>query len=98
MKHRCIIPSALLLILTATLSAQDPFRFPEGSYKQGSLKYVNGLPVLTLKGTPEEMGEQAAKLVAGPSKRLLNFPEELLNSLATPAVTKLLKPQLLKTG
>lgn len=78
--------------------AQEAFRFPEGTYQQSSLKYVNGLPVLTLKGTPEQMGEQAAKLVAGPSKRLLNFPEELLNSMATPAVTKLLKPQLLKTS
>ena len=62
------------------------------------MKYHNGLAVLTLKGTPEEIGEQSAKLMAEPSRKLLGFPEELLNNLATPVVTKLLMPQLLKTS
>lgn len=95
----CRYLSLVVIVLASQIvPAQEAFRFPEGAYQQGSLKYVNGLPVLTLKGTPEQIGEQAAKLMAEPSKRLLNFPEELLNNLATPAVTKLLKPQLLKTG
>lgn len=98
MLHRLFLLALLLVLTPSSICAEDAFRFPEANYKEGSLKYHNGLAVLTLKGTPEHMGEQAAKLVAEPSKRLLGFPEELLNSLATPTVTKLLMPQLLKTS
>lgn len=98
MSRRSLISALLIVTLsTALVSAQD-FRFPEGTYKEGSLKYVNGLAVMTLKGTPEQMGEQAAKLVAEPSKKLIRFPEELISSLATPVGFKLLKPQLYKTS
>ena len=93
-----LAPALFFTLLASSLSAQDPFRFPEATYQQGSLKYHNGLAVLTLKGTPEQMGEQSAKLVAEPSKKLLGFPEELISSLATPVVFKLLKPQLYKTS
>jgi len=96
-RHSLITALLLATLATTSLRAQD-FRFPEGTYKEGSLKYVNGVPVMTLKGTPEQMGEQAAKLVAEPSKKLLNFPEELISSLATPVGFKLLKPQLYKTS
>ena len=99
MPLRNSLAAALLFtLLASSLSAQDHFRFPEASCQQGSLKYHNSLAVLTLKGTPEQMGEQAAKLVAEPSKKLLGFPEELISNLATPVVFKLLKPQLYKTS
>jgi isopenicillin-N N-acyltransferase like protein len=98
MLHRFLLLALLLNLIPGNLQADEPFRFPEGTYREGSLKYVNGLAVLTLKGTPKQMGEQAAKLVAEPSKKLLGFPEELISSLATPVVFKLLKPQLYKTS
>lgn len=98
MSRRSLISAILVVALSTSLLHADDFRFPEGTYKEGSLKYVNGVPVMTLKGTPEQMGEQAAKLVAEPSKKLLSFPEELISNLATPVVFKLLKPQLYKTS
>lgn len=92
------LATVALIFLCTTLHAQEKFRFPEGSYEAGSLKYVQGLPVLTLRGTPEQIGTQAAKLVAAPSSKLLKFPEELISSLATPVGTKLLMPKLLQTS
>jgi len=35
-----------------------PFRFRRPSHGKGELKYINGLPVVSLVGTPEEIGEQ----------------------------------------
>ncbi|HEY3790171.1 MAG TPA: hypothetical protein VGL71_15030, partial [Urbifossiella sp.] len=32
--------------------------FPAAKYKNGELKYVDQVPVLTLRGKPAEMGEQ----------------------------------------
>lgn len=88
----------ILLFLCSSLHAQEKFRFPEATSGVGSLKYHHGLPVLTLKGTPDEIGAQAARLVAAPSTKLLKFPEELISNLATPVGTKLLMPTLMKNG
>ncbi|MFO0813560.1 MAG: C45 family peptidase [Gemmatales bacterium] len=96
MLHQIFLSLPLLFYCTVCSHAQ--FRFPEGKYQAGSLEYINGLPVLRLSGAPEQIGEQGAHLVAAPSARLLQFPEELLNHLATPAGTKLLMPTLLKTS
>src|SRR5262245_4790092 len=58
--------TGLSLLLLATLvrpaSADKPFRYPEGKHGKGELKYVNNVPVLTVEGTPEEMGEQIGVL------------------------------------
>jgi WD40 repeat protein len=43
-----------------------PFRYPEGKHGKGELKYINDLPVLTVAGTPEEIGEQIGVLAVKP--------------------------------
>src|SRR5439155_12873572 len=58
-----------------------PFRFPEGSFGKGALWYVNGLPVLRVAGTPEEIGEQVGVLAVAPAQRILDYPRELLRRL-----------------
>jgi len=58
--------------------AEEPFRFAEGQHKGGELRYRNGLPVLTLQGTPEEIGEQAVTLTAGSVRPLLELPREIV--------------------
>ena len=58
--------------------AAEPFRFPEAKHGKGVLKYVNGLPVLAVRGTPDEMGEQVAVLAVKPAKRILGYPKDLL--------------------
>ena len=58
---------------------RSPFRFPASKLDAGNeLKYVNGLPVLTVTGTPEEMGVVGVgKLALGPGKRTMNYPHDL---------------------
>jgi isopenicillin-N N-acyltransferase-like protein len=56
----------------------EPFRFPEGKFGKGELKYINDLPVLTVEGTPEEIGAAAGALALKPGARMAGYPEELL--------------------
>ena len=52
----------LLIALTASLAttagADEPKKFPEAKHGKGELRYVEGVPVVTIRGTPAEMGEQ----------------------------------------
>jgi hypothetical protein len=73
----------------------EPFRYPEGIHGKGELKYVHGIPVLSVEGTPKEIGEQVGVLCK-PAARLLNFPREALEHLATPAGAKALWPVVVK--
>ena len=70
-----------LLVFTAACNsvlAKDPFRFPEGKHGKGELKYVNGVPVLFLKGSPVEMGEQYGVLMGKAVKPLMSVPKQIL--------------------
>jgi len=62
----------------ASAPCAGPFRFTEGSFGGGRLRYINGLPVLEVQGTPEEMGRQQAELVSDAARHLISFPAELL--------------------
>jgi hypothetical protein len=53
---------ALVLLAPAAASGGEPFRYPEGTHGRGELKYRNGIPVLTVAGSPEEIGEQIGTL------------------------------------
>ncbi len=77
---RCSVASLLCLTLfaAATARAELPARYEENRHGKGELKYVNGLPVLVVEGTPEEIGEQIAALTAKPMFRLLDFPRQYL--------------------
>lgn len=48
-----------------------PQRYPEAKHGKGELKYVNGIPVLVVEGTPEEIGEQFGTLAIKPAKKPL---------------------------
>ncbi len=58
--------------------AAEPFRYPEGKYGKGELKYIHGLPVLTVSGSPEEIGEAAGVLALKPAAPVASYPEGLL--------------------
>jgi hypothetical protein len=83
--------TVLFLLWLPTLAwSAEPFRYQEGKHAQGELKYYNGLPVLSVAGTPEEIGEQIGVLTAQPMQRLVQFPAEALKS----AGVGFLMPQL----
>src|SRR5262249_33421059 len=54
--------------------------YDEGKHGKGELKYINGLPILIVEGTPEEIGNQIGTLTKKPLGRLLDFPKELLKT------------------
>src|SRR5262249_5463022 len=94
---RCLL-ILLLPLVWSPARAGEPFRFPEGKHGPGQLKYMNGIPVLMVEGTPEQIGEQLAVLSGKPSSRLLAFPQELIAHVATPTGMKLLWPVCVKQG
>jgi predicted choloylglycine hydrolase len=67
-----------VLFLASPVAAAEPFRFPEARYGKHELKYINGLPVLTVSGTPAEIGDAVGVLAARPGRRMLNYPEDVL--------------------
>src|SRR5260370_40121076 len=80
-----LVPVALALI-------PSPYRYPEAKHGKGSLKYIGGVPVLMVEGTPEEIGDQKAALAIKPAKKLLGYPRELLKAhgvdIAWPLIVK----------
>ncbi len=69
------------------LIAVEPFRYPEDHYGRGQLKYINDIPVLSVKGTPEEMGEQIGRLALKPGRRV---PEALRDYFKKQGLEKML--------
>src|SRR5258708_2928714 len=55
-----------------------PFRYPEGDHPSGWLRTINGLPVLSVAGSPEQMGEAIGALAVRPAPRMTAYPEDLL--------------------
>ena len=81
-----------ILATPLALCAEEAFRYPEKKSGGGELKYIDGIPVLSLEGTPEEMGRQRGELMAQPAGPLLEYPKKLLQryrlEAAWPMVTK----------
>lgn len=57
-RQRFFLTLALTLTLLPTARAQDAKRFPAAKHGAGELRYVEGVPVLSVRGTPSQMGEQ----------------------------------------
>jgi isopenicillin-N N-acyltransferase like protein len=58
---RCVA-FCVVVFAVAGASGDEPKRFPEAKHKAGELKYIDKVPVLTVRGTPAEMGEQFGQL------------------------------------
>ena len=57
-----LAPFVLLLALAPLARGAEPAAFPAAKHGVGELKYVGTVPVLVLRGTPAEMGEQFGTL------------------------------------
>jgi isopenicillin-N N-acyltransferase like protein len=69
----------LLGVAAAPLVAdENPRTFTEGRSGPAELRYVNGLPVLSVAGSPEEIGRQKAALAVGPLEKLADYPKQVL--------------------
>lgn len=67
--------------------------YTAGQEGKGELRFINGIPVLTVAGTPEEMGTQLAALTRKPMRRMFAYPRRYLDrygvASAWPAVIRL---------
>lgn len=65
-------------LLASGVAAEEPFRYPEGTHGKGELRYQNGIPIVTLEGSPAEIGEQMGVLVLKPASGLRKKADDLL--------------------
>ena len=71
---------AWMVSVAASSAAAQGFRFPEGRHGKGELRYINGVPVLILVGTPEEIGEQMGVLALKPARGAMAVYNRFLES------------------
>jgi hypothetical protein len=71
-------PLVLFLLAVSAAAAQPERVFVEGRFGGGELKYIDGLSVLSVCGTPAEIGRQKAALTAEAIKKLAEYPNKLL--------------------
>src|SRR5690349_6831038 len=78
--HRTIGLVFLLFVSAAGAArAADAFRYPEAKHAGGELRYVHGIPVATVTGSPAEIGEQWGALVLKPATKLTDSMDEILD-------------------
>jgi isopenicillin-N N-acyltransferase like protein len=82
--HFAII-SVLLIFSTllyhpSPVAAVEERPFQEGRFEGGQLRYINDLPVLTVAGTPAEIGRQKAALTGEVARKLADYPKQLMRT------------------
>jgi hypothetical protein len=75
-----LVAGVLLISIPGSLAA-EPFRFPEARDGNAVLRYIRGIPVLWVSGTPEDIGKAAGVLALKPGHRMANYPDDLLAAL-----------------
>jgi isopenicillin-N N-acyltransferase like protein len=80
------------LATTAIADAQTPGVFREGRHGPAELKFASGIPILTVSGTPAEIGEQvgilAGKQASDPLPTLNQFLADIRLKDSYPAMKK----------
>ena len=60
-------------------SPQAAFRYPEATLPGASLAYREGLPVLTVGGSSDEIGRAVGELALRPGERMTRYPDDSLS-------------------
>ncbi|MBY0457586.1 MAG: hypothetical protein K2V38_09635, partial [Gemmataceae bacterium] len=76
MKHFAFL--TLALVLTPVARAEEPKTFADGTHGKGKLTHIDSVPVLVMKGTPEEMGAQFGKLAIAGAPDITGLHEQFL--------------------
>jgi isopenicillin-N N-acyltransferase-like protein len=74
-----LVSAVLTAVFVPSVYADPPFHFPEAQCPHGALQYINGVPVLTIDGTPEEIGTAAGLLAVKPGRRMTCYPDDILH-------------------
>src|SRR5262245_13456171 len=91
LRFRKSICLALLVASFATIvSAAEPSRYTPGQCKSARLQFIEGLPVVTVAGTSEEMGDQLGTLLKKPLGELMSKKEEIAHGFGLQQAPNLL--------
>jgi len=71
----CCVASA---VFSNAAVAGDGYPIPERRHGRSELKRIDGVPVLFLQGTPEDIGRQHGTLIGNDADDLLKFPQQFL--------------------
>jgi len=79
-RERILIACLLLSALQCPAAhAVDPaFSYPTGTFGKGELRYIHGVPVLTVEGGPEDIGEAVGVLALHPAAKITSYADDLL--------------------
>ena len=69
---------ALVIVTPAAVRADELKSFPAAMHGKGELRYVEKVPVLILRGTPAEMGEQFGVLAIRNAPDLVGLHNQFL--------------------
>ena len=74
-----VLPLTLLLALAGRAEAERTFR--ESRHGDGELRYVQEIPLVVVRGTPEQLGRQQAALTAAAADVITTYPQSLLETI-----------------
>ncbi|HTU25105.1 MAG TPA: C45 family peptidase [Pirellulales bacterium] len=94
----CRLVAALLLLFAAAApiagvaaaEERKPFEFTPARHGEGSLEMIGNVPVVVVRGTPRQMGEQLGALLAGPLHDMNEREEAIVEGFGLPAHSPLL--------
>jgi isopenicillin-N N-acyltransferase-like protein len=69
----------IFLLIPTTTFGGDGKKFPEATYGKGELRYIDDVPVLIVRGKPNEIGEKFGKLAVENAPDLLGLHERFLS-------------------
>jgi hypothetical protein len=75
---RRLIAVAVLALVATSVVAEKPFRYPEARSGTGTLRFIHGIPVLTVGGSPDEIGSATGVLTKPAAEGLFGYFDELL--------------------
>lgn len=87
------LAQVFLLLLVGPLLAQPKFEFKEAKSGGGQIKYIDGIPVVTVGGKPAEIGEQLADLVVKNASNPVDVLEQFLADVKLKGTLPILKLQ-----
>jgi isopenicillin-N N-acyltransferase-like protein len=84
------VPILLVALAACRAVAAEPSLFLPGQCKSAELKFVDGLPVVSAAGTPEEIGQQLGTLLKDPLASLLDKKNDIAAGFGLPHAPNLL--------
>jgi isopenicillin-N N-acyltransferase like protein len=90
MSAAAVVFVVMRLIVGCPAFSAEPSVYSAGKCNSGELKFIDGLPVVTAAGTPDEIGQQLGTLLKAPLSKLLGKKEEIAHGFGLRAAPDLL--------